>query len=143
TDSSAIIINQTAAKAMGFKDALGKVIKDNGRDWHVIGVIKDFIQEAPYDPINPLVIEGAHGYTSTTHIKFNPNMSTREALTKTEKIFKEYNPDYPFEYRFIDEEYALKFSESQKIGSLASLFAGLTIFISCLGLFGLAAFMAE
>jgi len=128
---------------MGFEDPIGKTVKDMDMDWHVIGVIKDYIQESPFEPIVPLVIEGAKNYTSTTHIKFNPDLSTREALAKTEKIFKEYNPDYPFEYTFIDEEYAMKFGESKKIGSLASLFAGLTIFISCLGLFGLAAFMAE
>jgi len=143
TDSSAIILNESAVKAMGFEDPIGKTVKDMDMDWHVIGVIKDYIQESPFEPIVPLVIEGAKNYTSTTHIKFNPDLSTREALAKTEKIFKEYNPDYPFEYTFIDEEYAMKFGESKKIGSLASLFAGLTIFISCLGLFGLAAFMAE
>jgi len=143
TDSSAVILNETAAKAMNFKDPIGKIIKDNGRDWQVIGVIKDFIQESPYEAISPLVIEGAYGWTSTSHIKFAPNLSLREALDKTEKIFKKFNPDYPFEYEFIDESYALKFEESKQIGKLSTLFAGLTIFISCLGLFGLAAYMAE
>jgi len=144
TDSSAIILNETAAKIMGFKDPIGKIVKDLGRDWHIVGVIKDFVQQSPFDPINPLVIEGAHGlWTSITHIKFNPNLSTSEALKKTEQVYKEFNPDYPFDYEFIDAEYALKFDEFQKTGKLATLFAGLTIFISCLGLFGLAAYMAE
>ncbi|TDS15952.1 ABC transporter permease [Sphingobacterium paludis] len=143
TDSSAAILNESAAKAMGFDEPIGKVIKDLGRDWHVIGVIKDFVQESPFEAVNPLVIEGAHAWMKTTHIKFAKNLNTREALAKTEKIFKAFNPDYPFEYTFIDEEYARKFDESQKTGKLASLFAGLTIFISCLGLFGLSAYMAE
>lgn len=144
TDSSACILNETAAKIMGFEDPIGKVVKDLGRDWHIIGVIKDFVQQSPFDPIKPLVIEGANGlWTSTTHIKFNQNLSTAEALKKTEQIYKEFNPEYPFDYKFIDAEYAMKFDESQKTGMLATLFAGLTIFISCLGLFGLAAFMAE
>src|SRR5699024_9187911 len=82
-------------------------------------------------------------WLGTTHIKFNPNISTAEALAKTEKIFKEFNPNYPFEYKFIDEAYAMKFEESQQTGNLATLFAFLTILISCLGLFGLAAFTAE
>lgn len=144
TDSSACILNETAAKIMGFENPIGQVVKDMGRNWHIIGIIKDFVQQSPFDPINPLVIEGANGlWTSTTHIKFNSNLSTSEALARIEQVYKEFNPEYPFDYKFIDEEYALKFDESQKTGTLASLFAGLTIFISCLGLFGLAAFMAE
>ena len=80
---------------------------------------------------------------NTYHIRFNPELSTEEALAKTEQVFKEYNSAYPFQYQFVDEAYAFKFMETQRTGTLASLFAGLTIFISCLGLFGLAAFMAE
>ncbi len=143
TDSSAIIINETAAKLMGFKDPLGKIIKDNGIDWHVVGVIKDFIQESPFDPINPLIIEGAYGNLNVTHIKIKESMSTKDALKGMEAIYKTYNPEYPFDYQFVDEEYAMKFDESVKIGQLATLFASLTILISCLGLFGLAAYMAE
>ena len=143
TDSSGIIINATAAKLMGFKDPLGKIIYDNDREWHVVGVIKDFIQESPFDPINPLMIEGAHGNMNVTHIKIKESMPTQEALKGMEAIYKTFNPDYPFDYQFVDEEYAMKFDESVKIGQLASLFASLTILISCLGLVGLAAFMAE
>ncbi|MDM1049168.1 ABC transporter permease [Sphingobacterium hotanense] len=143
TDSAAAIINESAAKEIGFADPIGQIIKDGSQSYQIIGVIKDFIQESPYDPIAPLIIEGAHGYLATTHIKFQPNIHTREALDKTEAILKKYNPLYPFEYTFVDEDYAKKFNESEKTGQLASLFAGLTIFISCLGLFGLSAFMAE
>lgn len=143
TDSMAAIINETAAKAMGFKDPLGKTFNDGNDQYHIIGVIKDFIQESPFEPIKPLVIEGANGFMNTYHIRFNPELSTEEALKKTEQVFKEYNSAYPFQYQFVDEAYAFKFMETQRTGTLASLFAGLTIFISCLGLFGLAAFMAE
>ncbi|WP_293931543.1 ABC transporter permease [Sphingobacterium sp. UBA6645] len=143
TDSAAAIINESAAREIGFADPIGQIIKDGSQSYQIIGVIKDFIQESPYDPIAPLIIEGAHGYLATTHIKFQPNIHTREALDKTEAILKKYNPLYPFEYTFVDEDYAKKFNESEKTGQLASLFAGLTIFISCLGLFGLSAFMAE
>ncbi|MGO1519930.1 MAG: ABC transporter permease [Sphingobacterium sp.] len=143
TDSTAVIINESAAKALNFKDPLGKQIGDSGIQWHIIGIVKDFIQESPYNPINPLVIQGVANGTSTTNIKLNENISTGDALAKIEKIFKEYNPDYPFEYKFVDEAYAAKFKETQQLGKLSSLFAFLTIFISCLGLFGLAAYMAE
>lgn len=77
------------------------------------------------------------------HIKLNGNHSTSANITVMEKIFKKYNPEYPFEYRFTDEEYAKKFNDDRTTGTLSLLFSGLTIFISCLGLFGLAAFMAE
>ncbi|MFD2968211.1 ABC transporter permease [Sphingobacterium bambusae] len=144
TDSNAAILNESAIQIMGLKDPVGSYIMDGGSKFHIIGVIKDFIQESPFDPVMPLVFEGANGFgMQTMHIKFNPSLSTKEALERTEQVFKTFNPDYPFEYSFIDEEYAKKFDESQKTGKLASLFAGLTIFISCLGLFGLSAYMAE
>lgn len=143
TDSTAMLLNESAVKAMGFEDAIGQIVNDNGIDWHVVGVVQDFIIRSPYSPINPLLIEGAKGWSSVLHIKFDESLSTAQALTKTEEVFKKYNPSYPFEYNFVDEAYAVKFKESQRIGSLAALFAFLTIFISCLGLFGLAAYTAE
>ena len=143
TDSAGVILNESAVKAMNFKDPIGKIVKHNDGDWHVVGVIKDFILRSPYEPTKPMVIEGAKGWFNVMHIKFNENESTTSLLNKTEKIFKKYNPEYPFEYRFVDEEYAKKFDDEKRIGTLAALFAGLTIFISCLGLFGLATYMAE
>jgi ABC-type antimicrobial peptide transport system permease subunit len=143
TDSSAMIINQSALKVMKFKDPIGKIVKDLGREWHIVGVIKDFILTSPYEPTRPMLIFGAHGWFNTMLIKLNNNTSTANNLQKAETIFKKYNPEYPFEYQFIDEEYAKKFENEQRVSTLAALFAGLTIFISCLGLFGLATYMAE
>jgi len=80
---------------------------------------------------------------ATILIKFSDKNSTAANLKKAEAIFKKYNPEYPFEYHFVDEEYAKKFEDEQRTGMLAGIFAGLTIFISCLGLFGLATYMAE
>jgi ABC-type antimicrobial peptide transport system permease subunit len=90
-----------------------------------------------------MVIEGPKGWFNVIHIKFNSRNSTKQNLAAAEKVFKQYNPQYPFEYHFIDEEYAKKFNDEKTTGTLAGLFSGLTIFISCLGLFGLAAYMAE
>jgi ABC-type antimicrobial peptide transport system permease subunit len=143
TDSMGIILNESAVKAMGFKEPLGQTIKDDGVTWHVIGVIKDFILESPYTPIRPMVVEGAKGWFSTMNIRLNDAHPTAENLKKAEAIFKKYNPEYPFEYNFVDDEYAQKFDDERRTGTLAALFAGLTIFISCLGLFGLATYMAE
>jgi len=143
TDSTGVILNESAAKAMGFKDPIGQIVKDNDINWHVVGVIKDFILQSPYYPLKPMVIEGSKGWFNTMHIKLNPQNSTAQNLKKAEAIFKKYNPEYPFEYKFIDEEYATKFEDEKRTATLTALFAGLTIFISCLGLFGLAAYMAQ
>jgi ABC-type antimicrobial peptide transport system permease subunit len=128
---------------MNFKDPIGQVIEDLGIKWHVVGVIKDFILQSPYYPLKPMVIEGAKGWFNVMHIKLNSARSTEASLKVAERIFKKYNPEYPFEYKFIDEEYARKFDDEKRTGTLTALFAGLTIFISCLGLFGLAAYMAQ
>lgn len=143
TDSTACIINETAYKLMGFKDAIGQIIYDDPVNWHVIGVIKDFVQESPYEPIKPLIIRGPKEWTSTMLIKLNGSNSTAANLAKLEQVLKKYDPVYPVEYAFADEEYATKFADEQLAGTLASLFAALTIFISCLGLFGLSTYMAE
>ena len=121
---------------MHFKNPIGQVIDRGsyGTDWHVIGVVKDFIQQSPYDPIKPMVIQSSKAnWFSGIHIKFNAANTTAQNLAATEKVFKKYNTEYPFEYNFIDEEYARKFNDEQTTGTLIALFAGLTIFISCLG----------
>jgi ABC-type antimicrobial peptide transport system permease subunit len=143
TDSSALLLNESAVKAMHFKDPIGQLIKNSGITWHVVGVFKDFILESPFAPINPMVVEGAKGWFNVINFKLNGDHSTAENLKKAEAIFKRYNPEYPFEYNFVDAEYARKFADEKRTGTLAGLFAGLTIFISCLGLFGLATYTAE
>ncbi len=147
TDSTAILLNEAAVKAMQLKDPIGLLIRQTGDtiQYHVVGVVQNFILESPFEKdINPMMIFGpGNMFAQVMHIKFNANRSTKDALAGTEKILKKYNPNYPFEYVFADESYANKFNEAQKTGKLAALFAGLTIFISCLGLFGLATYMAE
>ncbi len=144
TDSTGMIINESSLRVMKFKDPIGKIVKDNGVEWHIVGVIKDFILTSPYEPTRPMLISGAKSdWFSTMHIKYNPANSMAQNLKRSEAIFKKYNPEYPFDYHFVDEEYALKFENETRQGTLAGLFAALTIFISCLGLFGLATYMAE
>jgi putative ABC transport system permease protein len=144
TDSSAMIINESALKTMKFKSPLGQLVKDGDQEYHIVGVIKDFILGSPYYPTKPMIIE-AHksGWFNVINFKMNAGANTAANLKKAEAIFKKYNPEYPFEYKFVDEEYAEKFKSEQRTGTLAAIFAGLTIFISCLGLFGLATYMAE
>ena len=146
TDSTAVVLNEAAVKAMGFKNPLGQIInrKDPAGVWHVVGVVKDFIIQSPYEAIKPMIIRGPKSdWFNVIHVKFNGANSMAQNIAAMGKVFKQYNPDYPFEYYFVDEKYAHKFSDEQTTGTLATLFAGLSIFISCLGLFGLAAYMAE
>jgi len=142
-DSTGILLNETAVKTMGFKNPIGQIITDDTM-FHVVGVVKDFITASPYDPIAPMVIEGAKGsYFNVTNIRLSGDRPMDATLDKLREIFARYNPEFPFEYHFVREDYAQKFRDTQQIATLSGLFAGLTIFISCLGLFGLAAYMAE
>jgi putative ABC transport system permease protein len=143
SDSTACLINESALRLMQFKNPIGELIFDDPISWRVVGVIKDYIQESPYQPIKPFIIKGPKDWMGVILVKLNRHHTTAQNLASMEKIFKQYNPAYPFEYTFTDQEYAAKFADEQLTGKLASLFAGLTIFISCLGLFGLAAYMAQ
>jgi putative ABC transport system permease protein len=142
-DSLAIIINQSSAKLMGFKDPLNETIKVNGRDFRVIGVVADMIKFSPFDHVKPSLFTIDPASTNIINIRIASSVPVSTALGKIETIFKKHNPAAPFQYRFVDEEYAAKFFNEVKIGKLAGFFAVLAIFISCLGLFGLASYVAE
>jgi putative ABC transport system permease protein len=147
TDSLSMVVNETAVKFMGLKNPIGETIKEpnNGgfMNYKIIGVIKDMVISSPYEPVKQTLFYLGNGPSNFINIKINPEMSANEALGKIAAIFKKYNPASLFDYRFADEEYEKKFSQEQRIGKLASFFAILAIFISCLGLFGLASFVAE
>ncbi|WP_425235061.1 ABC transporter permease [Ulvibacterium sp.] len=142
TDSTAMIINETAVEHMGFKEPIGQVIKDMGEEWHVIGVVKDFVMTSPFQKIEPMIIHGKWG-RNFIDIRLNSNRSIAQNLEQAEAIFNKHNPEYPFNYTFVEDEYGRKFASQKRTETLASLFTTLTIFISCLGLFGLASYMAE
>ncbi|HLK27056.1 MAG TPA: ABC transporter permease, partial [Puia sp.] len=145
-DTMAVLLNESAVKAMHLKNPVGQIIRRTGytEKWNVVGVIKDFILESPFEAtINPTIIKGPSYFFQVLHFKLNTANSTAVNLSKAEAIFKKYNPQYPFEYVFADEAYDRKFREVSRTGKLSLLFAGLSIFISCLGLFGLANYMAE
>lgn len=146
-DSTNVIINETMARLMA-KDptaALGKQIDRDIYKLTVVGVVKDYLYNNIYGSTAPLVIffdEKARN-TSNISIRFRKDKNYKESLAAVEAVVKKFNPLYPFEYRFVDEEFNRLFKGETLIGKLAALFAGLAIFISCLGLFGLAAYMAE
>jgi putative ABC transport system permease protein len=144
TDSTAALLNETAVRMMRLDHPVGRLITDpTGARLHVVGVVKDFIIANPYSPVSPMVIRGLSTGYPVIHFRLDPNRPIATSIALAEKIFRKYNPQYPFDYFFVDDAYNAKFRTEQQEGTLGILFAGLTIFISCLGLFGLAAYMAE
>lgn len=144
TDSLGMILNESAVKLIGMKaDIVGQTIQYNDKNYHVLGVIKDMIMQSPYSPVTATVFLNDPNWASVITIAIKPGTPVTSALNKIETVFKRYNPDSPFDYSFNDDDYAKKFADEQRIGKLATFFTILAIFISCLGLFGLASFVAE
>jgi hypothetical protein len=144
TDSTALLVNETAVRMMRLKKPIGSIVtSSNGVAFHVVGVIKDFIIANPYEPINPMIIRGLSTGYPVIHFRLNPARPLAAGIAAAGEIFRRYNPQYPFEINFVDDTYNAKFRAEQQEGTLGILFAILTIFISCLGLFGLAAYTTE
>jgi putative ABC transport system permease protein len=144
SDSSGFIINEAAVKYLGFKNPVGQTINWLGnRTYTIIGVVKDMVNQSVYEPVRQTFFYLRKGPLGNVNIRINPNISTLDAISKIGAVFKKYDPNTPFEYHFVDENYAKKFNNEERIGKLASAFASLAIFISCLGLFGMASFTAE
>ncbi|MET3126046.1 ABC-type antimicrobial peptide transport system permease subunit [Arcicella rosea] len=143
TDSSSVILNESAVKLMGLKNPIGKTITWFKQPFTVIGVVKNVIMQSPYEQVKPTIYNFNKEDVAYILAKINPEMSASMALSKIKTVFDKYNPSQPFDYNFVDEEYAKKFGDEVQISKLASTFAVLAIFISCLGLFGLASFVAE
>jgi ABC-type antimicrobial peptide transport system permease subunit len=143
SDSLAIMMNESAVKLMRLKEPLGQIVNWQGQPRTVVGIIKDFILGSPGEPVKPLIVGYMKNWSGTATLRLNPALSISNSLTKLETVYKTYNPEYPFEYKFVDERYNNKFKTEQLLGTLANSFTILAIVISCLGLFGLASFSAE
>jgi putative ABC transport system permease protein len=143
TDSSGIILNETAVKFMGLQHPVDEIINWDGHLYHVIGVVKDMVMQSPYEPVFRTVFVTNNDPQQVINIRINPATSVASALSKIEIVFKKYNPDQPFAFQFTNDDYARKFGDEKRIGILATWFAILATFISCLGIFGLASFTAE
>jgi ABC-type antimicrobial peptide transport system permease subunit len=144
SDSLNVIVNEATVKRIGLKDPINQLIKVNfgNTPVRIIGVVKDALMDSPYKPVEPAVFgHNPHGFV--VNYRLSKNADPHTAIEKIGKIFEKYNPAYPYEYKFVDAEYANKFNLEVLVGKLAGVFAGLAIFISCLGLFGLAAYVAE
>jgi ABC-type antimicrobial peptide transport system permease subunit len=143
TDKDGYVLNETAAKDMGYANAVGKFITVNGRRGKIIGVLKDFNFRSLHETIKPMIIRfGENEDHGNILLRTQPG-KTREALVNLEALCKKFNPAFPFTYSFTDEEYQKLYNNEQVIGKLSNTFAFLAIFISCLGLLGLVIFTAE
>jgi len=143
SDSNAFVINEAAAKFLGFENPVGEILNWNQRPYTIVGVIQDMVIESPYEPARAALWHITRNGGNLVILKLNPEMSSHEAIDKIKPIFLKHDAASPFGYEFVDNEYARKFSDEERVGKLASSFAILAIFISCLGIFGLASFVAE
>ena len=144
TDSSdAFMVNEEAVKEMGMKNPIGKWISAWDKKGHIIGILKDYHTHSLREPIKPLIIDiKEYEYFGVIIVRTKPG-KTKEAIAGLEKVYKNINPNYPFTYQFVDEEYKNLYSSELIISKLSVLFSSLAILISCLGLLGLVKFSAE
>ncbi len=143
SDSSGLVLNESAIKFMGLKNPIGETIRWFGTPFKIIGIAKDIIMQSPYEAVQPTIFSLSRDGGQVVIVRINPALSAHTAIESIAEVFKKFNPVQPFQYQFTDEEYAKKFGNEERIGKLAGIFAILAVFISCLGLFGMASFIAE
>jgi len=148
TDSAAILVNEAAVKYLGFKEPVGSVVNylyssraDNR--YRIIGVVKDMVLRSPEETVRPAIYMIDTSNSNWIIVKANPARSLASTIPVITSVFRKYNPGAPFDFRFESESYARKFLSEERVLRLAVFFTVFAIFISCLGLFGLASFMAE
>ena len=144
-DTLNLILNEAAAERLRLSDPLNQLItfERSGRSMRVIGVVKNAIIGSPFDAARPAIYLYNPGWKGSIMYRLKPNVNTQQAIKNIAAIFNKYNPSFPYAYRFADEAFNATLKVEILVGKLARIFAGLAIFISCLGLFGLAAYVAE
>ncbi|WP_020533280.1 ABC transporter permease [Flexithrix dorotheae] len=141
SDSNAFVINEVAARLIGYENPIDQRLGLWGIEGSIIGVVKNFHMNSLYDPIEPVIICNMPGNTSMAFVRVFGDIPT--ALTEVEKVTKKLSPSYPFRYEFLDQDYAASYQNEMIVGKLVRIFAVISIFISCLGLFGLSSFTAD
>lgn len=142
SDSHAVIYNKAALKAMGLKNPIGMQMRYGVEKYTIIGIVEDMVMQSPYSPVSPM------GIFLNTHAKYidvrlKKDQSIHKTIKAIEAIINKYNPVYPFEYQFADEEFNKKFLDEERISRLAAVFSLLAIFICCIGMAALTAFTIE
>ncbi|MDO1451374.1 ABC transporter permease [Rhodocytophaga aerolata] len=143
SDSKSVILNESAIRLIGLKNPIGQSLLWYNEPYQIVGVVKDVISQSPYKKVKPTFYHLLGEEASYVLAKIHPQSTAKGALQQMEAIFQTYNPSQPFDYGFVDEEFAKKFDTEERIGQLSILFTILAIFISCLGVFGLASFLCE
>jgi ABC-type antimicrobial peptide transport system permease subunit len=143
SDSSAMMLNKAALDVMGLKNPVGMQMRYGKETYTVTGVTANVVMESPYKPVEPMIIFYQPDNTNIVSIRLNHSANLQKALKSMETIFKTYNPSVPFDYQFADKEFGKKFITEELISKLTNIFAGLAIFICCIGLAGLASFTIE
>ena len=142
-DSTHVLITESMARLMGKGSPLGKTIRDRHNTWQVVGVIKDYVYGDLYGRPDPVIFFADPGNTRFLYVRTKTRSNTEEAIAKIGGVMKKDNPSYPFTFTFVDDQFNARFTAESLMGKLSSVFASLAIFISCLGLFGLASYTAE
>lgn len=142
-DSTSVIINETLAKIMGIKDPVGAKITWDDTPVTIIGVVKDYVFESPYQKTSALIMSHTKYIGSAMLIRVSPDQNLSKAVQFIEDKIKTLNPEYPVDKHFVNEDFEMKFQNEKLLGTISNWFGGFAIFISCLGLLGLALYMAE
>lgn len=143
SDSSAVVINESAAKYMGIENPVDTYLTWGDQKIKIIGVTKDMVMQSPYSPIKQALFYVDYDRANYVNIKLKQDVTLSSAIPKIKAVFANVVPSAKFDYKFVDQEFDRKFKSEQRLGNLAGIFTLLAIFISCLGLFGLASFVAE
>ncbi len=142
-DSGVMLLNKAAVDAMNLKNPIGMVMRYGPRKYTVAGVIENIVMESPYKPVEPLMVYYSPNGSSRVTVRLKDGVQPQAAIQALQTIFKKYNPENIFEYQFVDKEFGKKFITEELISRITNIFAGLAIFICCIGLAGLASFTIE
>ncbi len=142
-DTASIVLNEAAVDYMGLTDPVGTIVRYNQQPFEVIGIARNMLTDSPYNPVGPLVMMIGYRRSNIITMKLNQERSVADNLAAIEPVFRKFRPDVTFEIQFIDDQFARKFEREERVGKISSAFTVFAILISCLGLFGLASFVAQ
>ena len=142
-DTSYMLLNKAAIEAMNLQHPVGMKMRYGGTDYSVLGVTDNIVMESPFKPVDPMMMFYNPNFSTTITFRLNAGVNTHGTMSDIQKVFRQYNPAYPFEYQFVDQEFGKKFIAEELINRITNLFAILAILICCIGLAGLASFTIE
>jgi putative ABC transport system permease protein len=142
-DTSVMLLNKEAVSIMQLKEPIGMEMQYGNRKYTVVGITDNIVMTSPYAPVKPMMVLLDRRGSAFFLVRLKDGVQPQQALSHIETIFKKYNPQYPFDFSFVDQQFNQKFVTEDLIGKLTNLFAGLAIFICCMGLSGLTAFTIE